>query len=49
MQPSPTPTEGDNKFHKATEHATKEVQQTHNKPTYSLNLQIANAKKTRDK
>jgi hypothetical protein len=48
MQPSPPPTEGDDEFHKATEHVTKEVQQVHNKPTQGLNLQIANAKKTRD-
>jgi hypothetical protein len=48
MQPSPPPTEGDDEFHEATEHATKEVQQTHDEPTCGLNLQIANAKKTRN-
>jgi hypothetical protein len=49
MQPSLLPTEGDKEFHEATKHATKEDQQVNNKPTQGLNLQIANAKKTRDK
>jgi hypothetical protein len=48
MQLLPLPIEGDDKFYKAIEHAIKEVQQTYDKPTCGLNLQIANAKKSRD-
>jgi hypothetical protein len=49
MQLLPLPIEEDNKFYKITKYITKEVLQTYNKPIYSLNLQIANIKKTRDK